>query len=94
MNNQVQGPLLQLPPVHQWRITFYEDDGLPPLEEVFTGYFCAAWAISFPHPDEDGYDWQILKKDDLQARFDAGENNITASWVSNSTYTVIEKLAN
>jgi len=82
--------------VHQWRITFYED-GEETIEEVFTGYFSAAWAISFPHPDEDGYNWKILKKEELQALFDAGENPIRASWDidnENSTYTVIEKLAN
>jgi len=99
VQNQNQGeerPQIQLPPVHQWRVTFYED-GEDTFEEVFTGYFCAAWAISFPHPDEDGYDWHILKKDDLQARFNAGENNITVSWDienADSTYTVIELLAN
>ena len=93
---QGQGQNQDKPPVYQWRITFYED-GEETIEEVFTGYFCAAWAISFPHPDEDGYDWHIVKRLDLEARFAAGQNNIVASWdIENEllTYTRIERLLN
>ena len=69
-NNQNQGQEQV-----QWRVTYTEDDD---DTEVFDRW-ADAWA--YAQPDADGRDWRWSKKADIQARFDAGENNITVAWV-------------
>jgi len=71
MNNQPDQGQEQV----QWRVTYTEDDD---DTEVFDRWV-DAWA--YAQPDADGRDWRWSKKADIQARFDAGENNITVAWV-------------
>jgi hypothetical protein len=60
----------------RWHVTYVEDDDT----EIFDRW-ADAWA--YAQPDADGRDWRWSKKADIQARFDAGENNITVAWVTN-----------